>query len=407
MMQSSAGSSRLVKALVLFFVLIAVQQQGASAIYENCDVTSHYSGFDVENSSPDSLGPFLKTKHVNRLPYTSSTNPDVWDALIDLDPGASVSNTVRLIYTGTDVDANSYGTSSTWNREHLWPKSLGVGSSTSGYDYTDIHALRPSDWTVNSARGNKMFGECGVADVTSDCVSPAHPEAASTTSTDNVVWTPPSDVRGDIARAMFYMNIRYYGDGTDPDLQLVDCLNATNSNELGYLSILLKWHSEDPVSDAEIQRNDKACENWQGNRNPFVDFPDLVERFYGSPKPQPTDGQGYTCDNVSNERSDTPSAMPSSSPTLFQGCSASRCHLCDKANCRLLSSQGCKWRKKRKTCRGTIALSPSLPPPAPLPSAASNCPRCSATGKACCGRCVRRGKKSKRGCFERRQFLRA
>lgn len=104
---------------------------------------------------------------------------------------------------------------------YRWPRSLGVGSS--GKDNTDVHSLRPSDCNVNAARGNKLFGACGTLG-TSSCTSPAHPEAAIDTETDGVTFLPPAGVRGDVARAIFYMDLRY--DGTDAntvDLVVSDC----------------------------------------------------------------------------------------------------------------------------------------------------------------------------------------
>ena len=274
--------------------------------FYDCDISDYYASTDI--NVREALHSLIQSTHRNILPYTSSA-PDVWDALIDLDSNGN--DQVSLIYASRNVPSQTFGTSDTWNREHLWPKSLGVG--TTGPDFTDVHHLRPSDWNVNAARGNKWFGECGIVDVMEDCVTPAHEQAATDTSTDNIVWLPPAKVRGDIARALFYMDLRYDGDGVNEfDLVLVDCLTESET-QMGYLSQLLKWHEEDPVDDVERARNARVCQSWQGNRNPFVDYPDLVASYFGAPR-EPDSPFGYKC-NDDNSSGNTTSGSPSPSPT--------------------------------------------------------------------------------------------
>ena len=88
------------------------------------------------------------------------------------------------------------------------------------------------------------------------------------------------NVRGDIAGTLFYMELRYKN--TDVKLELTDC--PPFSGRMGILSQLIEWHEADPVSDEELLRNQNACRYWQGNRNPFVDYPDLVRKFWGPPQ---------------------------------------------------------------------------------------------------------------------------
>lgn len=149
------------------------------------------------------------------LPYTDADEDDVWKALADLDAGAEA-ETVRLIYSQQDVPILPRGTPDTWNREHVWPKSRGIG--TSGADFTDIHHLRPADATVNTARSNLFFGECDES-----CTSPAHQEAAADTAKDSVEFAPPESARGDVARALFYMSARYTETNHPVGLRLTDC----------------------------------------------------------------------------------------------------------------------------------------------------------------------------------------
>ncbi len=291
---------------ILIFICVVI---GESFRYDGCDPDDYYSSISFSSTEIRHL---LKSTHRNVLPYTSN-NEDTWDALTDLDQG-DTSGSVRLIYSQTSVVAYDFNTQSrSWNREHLWPKSHGVGYTQSKACFTDVHHLRPADINVNSARSNKYFSECGIASDLSECRIPAHPEAEVTTESDPEVWLPPESVRGDIARALFYMEYRYFGDGDDPDLTLTDCPTIEADTKLAYLSQLLQWHLDDPVDEHERVRNHRICEHWQGNRNIFVDFPELVSSLYGPP--QDLDGSNeYQC----NANAPTP-APTNTKPDICSG----------------------------------------------------------------------------------------
>jgi endonuclease I len=192
----------------------------------------------------DSIGNLLN-------PYTgSSGRDDVWKALQDLDAGTEP-DTVNLIYSEQDVKGSDHGTATTWNREHLWPKSHEVGQN--GADFTDIHHLRPADWNVNSARSNLYFGACGLVQEILKCQIPARSQAANDTSNDSSVFFPLVNRRGDVARALFYMDLRYFGGAGDVDLELTDCPRPDNDNQMAYLSQLLEWHIADEVDEPPQQ----------------------------------------------------------------------------------------------------------------------------------------------------------
>lgn len=212
------------------------------------------------------------------IPYTS-TATDVWDALKVLDADPANAESIIEIYSQRSVAASLSGETDGWNREHLWPKSYGVGYE--GPDFSDLHHLVPADWGVNAARGNKLFGDC-VSDATESCDAPAHAEAAADTAADAETWLPPAAVRGDIARALFYMVVRYDGSEADTeDLRLGgSCGACSHAGVLGDYEWLRRWHDDDPVSDAERARNGRICDDYQGNRNPFVDAPELVARLF-------------------------------------------------------------------------------------------------------------------------------
>jgi endonuclease I len=278
---------------------------------DNCNAGGFYDDFNLASEDMRAaLADLVTSKHRRQLPYTADGEEDVWDALMDLDGDGT---DVTLIYSGSEMSNELAGDSrSGWNREHLWPQSLGVGDS--GAAFADVHHLRPSGWRVNSARGNKFFGSC-LDESTDSCTIPAHDGAASDTEADALNFLPPEAVRGDIARALFYMDIRYNESTHEVDLVLSDCPGGS-SNTMGYLSQLLEWHQDDPVSDEELDRNEKAC-YWQGNRNPFVDFPNIVEDVYGTDvasRPYECPPTTAPVSNPANETS-SPSASPVAAPS--------------------------------------------------------------------------------------------
>ena len=146
-------------------------------------------------------------------------------------------------------------------------------------------SLRASDATINSVRGNFPFDDCDNPTCTScgSCTIPAGAEAAADTGvarTGTGFFMPPVVYRGDLARSYFYMALRYDGDETlTEDLKLCDIIDKSLFS-LGYLSTVLRWHAEDPPSDAEKVRNHQNCLHMQRNRNPFIDFPGLVDLLF-------------------------------------------------------------------------------------------------------------------------------
>ncbi|KAK9099868.1 hypothetical protein Scep_023298 [Stephania cephalantha] len=179
------------------------------------------------------------------------------------------------IYSSRAVPKVLAGKPEGWNREHLWPRSYGVSS---GAALTDLHNIRPADVNVNSSRGNKYYGECLSSNA---CVKPASKEAAYDTETDNERWAPPSQVRGDIARALLYMAVRYGFNQNNESLNLhLSDSPSMKNREMGLLSTLLKWNELDPPSRAEKIRNNRVCLLYQHNRNPFVDHPEFANLIW-------------------------------------------------------------------------------------------------------------------------------
>lgn len=199
----------------------------------------------------------------------------VWEALKYTDEDPTNTANVILLYTGRS-QAKTYNASTNssdpdaWNREHVWAKSHGFPDEGQ-WGYTDIHHLRPADVSVNSTRGNKDFDWGG---------SPIAEAPGNLTDADS--FEPRAAVRGDVARMMFYMAIRYEGnDATGVgNLELADNV-GTSGNLFGRRCTLIAWHRADPVDATETRRHGRIVER-QGNRNPFVDYPAWAEELFGA-----------------------------------------------------------------------------------------------------------------------------
>ncbi len=227
------------------------------------------------------------------IPYSSSTKVNTSDALKVLDEDPADTNSVWLLYAQRSQSKTSFGLATGWNREHQWCDSYALDGVLPAY--SDLHNLRAEDANVNSARGNKYYD---VTDPTASSYrTPAHTEAPLC-STDRDSWEPPNLVKGDIARALFYMAVRYTGDvPNEPKLQLTDKTASISSstNLMGRFTTLLEWHFADPVSAAERVRNDRVYSLYQANRNPFVDHPEWVAAVFIPPLTVESVGTNLVC----------------------------------------------------------------------------------------------------------------
>lgn len=192
--------------------------------------------------------------------------------LRDLDEDPNNPDNIILFYKNASIPKVNFASNNEpdfWNREHTWPSSHGF--STQDTAYTDVHNLRPSDVTVNSSKSNKDFND--VENI------PENAEGeAPDTYTNADFWDPRDEIKGDVARILFYMATRYESESLD--LELVDRISFSGDPELGVLFTLIKWHNQDPVDDAERQRHEGAF-GYQGNRNPFIDHPEWVTEIWG------------------------------------------------------------------------------------------------------------------------------
>ncbi len=184
-------------------------------------------------------------------------------ALKQTDAAPDNPDTVLLLYSDRSARADG-----DWNREHVWAKSHGDFGTAQGPG-TDMHHLRPSDPTVNSTRSNLDFDTGG---------EPV--EDAPGNSYDEDSFEPRDAVKGDVARMIMYMDVRYNGGDGFPDLSMNDQVDNGKAPHIGRQSVLLNWHQHDPPSQVEKTRNDVIFEQYQHNRNPFIDHPEWASSIW-------------------------------------------------------------------------------------------------------------------------------
>jgi endonuclease I len=205
---------------------------------------------------------------------------ELWDILKETDIDTQNTDHVIGIYSGFSMDAAAqYDASKGWTREHVWAKSYGDFGTTIGPG-TDVHHIRAEDVSTNTDKNNRSFDECDKQYV--DDQGNYFGPTSSFISESSWTWEPRDEVKGDVARMMFYMVVRYEGEEGDPDLELVDFIvDKRNKAPIhGRLSTLLKWHKDDPVDNYEHYRNHIIYTKYQHNRNPFIDHPEFVSRIW-------------------------------------------------------------------------------------------------------------------------------
>lgn len=213
--------------------------------------------------------------------YYTSSSTDVWDILKETDKDPNNSENVILIYSGISVNgAQEYNSTNGWTREHIWAKSRGDFGTAIGVG-TDVHALRPLDNTTNSKRNNRSFNNCTTCE---DVIDKWGNTTGSKKDANDWSFEPRDEVKGDVARMLFYMAVRYEGLDTYPDLEFTESMLPQGNKEPihGVLSTLLEWHRNDPVDEWEENRNNIIYNSYQNNRNPFIDFPILAEHIWGT-----------------------------------------------------------------------------------------------------------------------------
>ncbi|MBR3407909.1 MAG: endonuclease [Paludibacteraceae bacterium] len=175
------------------------------------------------------------------------------------------------------------------NIEHCLPKSWWGGTVNEAYK--DLYNLNPSDQRANSQKSNYPPGHVKNADKFDN--GSFRIAKANTSGYGYICWEPAPEYRGDFARTYFYMATAYEYLKWTAYPQFI-----SNSTYLMFSDsiqqVLLDWHRADPVSEKELCRADQIS-SIQGNRNPYIDYPELVEYIWGDQKGQAVDLNTLTC----------------------------------------------------------------------------------------------------------------
>ncbi|WP_375295991.1 endonuclease [Saccharothrix sp.] len=225
---------------------------------------------DYYRDAAGKTGSALKTAlHQIIRTNTKLSYDQVWNALKVTDEDPNNPANVILLYSGRSQSKTlNGGDVDDWNREHVWAKSHGDFGTATGPG-TDLHHLRPEDVTVNADRGNKDFDNGGTAAA-----------EAPGNYTDSDSWEPRNAVKGDVARMLFYMAVRYEGTDGFANLELNNNVNNGTAPYHGRLSVLVQWHQQDPPDAFEKRRNQVIYDTYQRNRNPFIDHPEWVAAIW-------------------------------------------------------------------------------------------------------------------------------
>lgn len=226
-------------------VCLSLEGTGAESYY-----TGNYAFDSLAAQSPSnlksSLHDLMTDTHKKITSYA-----DCRDYVFRVDCEENDTTHATTLYTSYSMTKSDWSPSWACNREHVWPQSLG-GNNTSGGG-ADLHHIRPAEAGVNSSRGNKPYGE----------------------TTSRGYYEPADHVKGDVARIILYVYVRW-----DASWGATDVTKVFES-----VDILLAWCEMDPVDTWEMGRNE-VVESIQGNRNTFIDYPELAWLMFGREVPE-------------------------------------------------------------------------------------------------------------------------
>ncbi|WP_316608204.1 endonuclease [uncultured Ruminococcus sp.] len=294
------------------------------------------TGYTAMQNNPlfDHLHELMSTTHTTYTSYSGYKKGSLAYYWPFTDTQAGEDNYLMFY---SDVSGNNANVK--LNREHIWPKSRASYQEKNGG--ADLHHLRPSVDSLNRAKSDRLFGYINGTYSAGYTEGEVLGNTCYWVNKDDDLFECKDDVKGDVARILLYVYCRWeqpnlYTDIESDQLPIPDPDDKSNSGKrvIESLDTLLEWCENDPVDTWELKRNDLTQEI-QGNRNVFIDYPELAWRMFGRDIPvhinTPTH-IGCTHRFTEIERDEA--------SCLHDGCYLLRCENCGEVQERRLASLG-------------------------------------------------------------------
>lgn len=265
--------------LIALLCLFSISSSVNNVVVEAVSST-YYSG--TESLTGDALlNKLAEITKKNHTRYTSYDDLRTMNHYSDPDPKDD--SKLLDFYSRISVDA-AWDGGKAWNREHVWPQSLSGGLYGKSGAGSDVHHIRPTIPSINSARNNAQFTDFEMVNMTGKEYKYGSTLVAYHIGQD--YWEPLDNVKGDTARIVMYMYMHYSNEVTynksnhsyAGNLRITNVIYGTSSFDAW--DILLYWNDLDPVDDYEANRNE-YCASVTGTRNPFIDNPDFADAIWG------------------------------------------------------------------------------------------------------------------------------
>ncbi len=226
---------------------------------DGTSASTYYTGSYQYDLLDDLSGSTLQTTLRSLMTSThkkKTTYNNCRDMVFEVDCENNNTSRATTLYTSYSMSSSDWTPAWNCDREHVWPKSLGGDSTTGGG--ADLHHIRPAEKKVNGTRSNKKYGEGSNSSVIGNL-------SGDIGGTYGTYFEPLDNVKGDVARICLYVLVRW-----DSDWGATSITKVFQS-----VDVLLEWCEMDPVDTWEMGRNE-VVQNIQGNRNVFIDYPELA-----------------------------------------------------------------------------------------------------------------------------------